>query len=216
MTRPNATPIVEGFALGPFATNCYLVRCGGEAWVVDVSFEPGPMIERARETGDRITRILLTHAHVDHIAGLAEARRAFPEALVAIHPAERSWLANPELNLSVALGEPFSTEPSEDTLEDGQTLEIGGSTWRVVHTPGHSPGGVTLHCPDAGLALVGDTLFEGSIGRYDFPTSDGPTLFRSIQERLYTLPDDTRVLPGHGPETTIGAEKRSNPFVRAD
>jgi len=216
MPDPTPTPLVEGFILGPFATNCFVVRCGGEAWIVDAGFEPGALIRRAQEIEQRVVRILLTHAHIDHIAGLPRVREVFPDVPVAIHAAERAWLGDSEKNLSAALGEPFTTEPPDETLQDDQTLALGGAEWRVLHTPGHSPGGVTLHCPDAGVAIVGDTLFQGSIGRHDFPTSDPQSLFASIREALYTLPDQTRVLPGHGPETTIGAEKRTNPFVKAD
>jgi glyoxylase-like metal-dependent hydrolase (beta-lactamase superfamily II) len=107
-------------------------------------------------------------------------------------------------------------DPPDETLEDEQALGLGETRWHVLHTPGHSPGGVTLHCPDLAVAFAGDTLFAGSIGRYDFPSSDGPTLFASIRHRLYTLPDDTAVLPGHGPATTVAREKKSNPFVRPE
>jgi glyoxylase-like metal-dependent hydrolase (beta-lactamase superfamily II) len=151
------------------------------------------------------------------MAGISAVREAFPEIRVTIHADEADWLADPTKNLSSALGEdPITTDPPDETLEDAQTLQLGDDTWRIIHTPGHSPGGVVLHCEDLGVAFVGDTLFAGSIGRYDFPSSDGPTLFASIREKVYALPDDTVALPGHGPATTIGREKRSNPFVRPE
>lgn len=210
-------PIVEAFTLGPYATNCFLVHHGhdSEAWIVDASFQPASMIERARQLGARVTRILLTHAHLDHIAGLAEVKAAFPEATIAIHDAEREFLTNPDLNLSGGAGVPFVAPPADLSLEHGQKLNLDGDEFTVLHTPGHSPGGVTLHCPAERLAIVGDTLFFEGVGRYDFPTSDQSALFNSIQRILYALPDETRCLPGHGPETTIGHEKRLNPFVRA-
>jgi hydroxyacylglutathione hydrolase len=218
---PCPIPEVECFTLGPFATNCYLVRvptgqdaARGECWIVDAGFNPGVMIERARSLGLTPSMVLLTHAHIDHIAGLNEIRAAFPGAPVLIHEDEASFLADPSLNLSGGYGLPFSTRGPDRLLRDGERLLLSGTEWRVLHTPGHSPGGVTLWCESARLALVGDTLFAGSIGRFDFPTSDEEALYRSIRERLYTLPDEARVLPGHGPETTIGREKRSNPFVR--
>ena len=133
---------------------------------------------------------------------------------VVVHEAEASWLGDPALNLSLALGQGFATTGPDRTLAGGETLSMGGVDWRVVHTPGHSPGGITLYSPDLATAIVGDTLFAGSIGRSDFPTSDERTLHRSIRESIYTLPDDTVVLPGHGPPTTVGREKRTNPFVR--
>lgn len=209
---------LEMFTLGPWATNCYLVHtgAGGEGWVVDASFEPGAIARRARELGLAITRIVLTHAHVDHIAGLTELRNAFPDATVMLHADERDWLESPMLNLSEGAGIPVTSAPPDEPLKGGETLTLGQHSFRVLHTPGHSPGGITLHCADARVALVGDTLFAGSIGRHDFPTSDADALFDSIRRVLYALPDDTTALPGHGPSTTIGREKRTNPFVRAD
>lgn len=217
MNDPSNPITIEAFTLGPFETNCYLVHAGGpNCWIIDASFGPAPIVRRIHELGKTPATIILTHAHVDHIAGLAELRDAYPSAPILIHQAERDFLADPVLNLSAALGEHVVAPPADRLLADGETLELDGSTWRVLHTPGHSPGGITLISYRARIALVGDTLFAGSIGRFDFPTSDGPTLFDSIRRRLYTLPDDTRALPGHGPETTIGREKHSNPFVKAD
>lgn len=221
---PNAPLTIEMFTLGPWATNCYLVHTGGggggegagEGWIVDASFEPGPITRRAKELGLTISRIILTHAHVDHIAGLTELRTAFPDAIVMLHEDERDWLENPMLNLSEAAGVPVTSSAPDEVLIGGESLTLGGHRFSVLHTPGHSPGGITLHCASAGVALVGDTLFAGSIGRHDFPTSDADALFDSIRRVLYSLPDDTTALPGHGPSTTIGREKRTNPFVRAD
>jgi hydroxyacylglutathione hydrolase len=217
MPTPAGKARLEAFALGPFGTNCYVVHAPPDpaCWIVDAGYGPAPMIERIREAGLRPERILLTHAHVDHIGGLTEVRRAFPGVPTAIHPAERDWLGDPTLNLSAAMGDPFTAAPAEESLEEGQTLTLAGAEARVLHTPGHSPGGVTLVLDGSEAALVGDTLFAGSIGRFDFPTSDQDRLFASIRDKLYALPDAFTAHPGHGPPTTIGREKRSNPFVRA-
>ena len=223
MPETTQTPIIERFVLGPYETNCYVVALEGgpTCWIVDAGFEPGAMIERVREQGLDVEAIVLTHAHVDHIAGLDEVAGAFPDAPVHLHPSEHAWLTDPMLNLSGLSGQPVVCTTGVDrALEDGQTLELLGHRWRVAHTPGHSPGSVSLVLEAEGegvphVAFVGDTLFNGSIGRSDFPTSDEAALHRAIRERLYTLPDSTTALPGHGPPTTIGREKQSNPFVRA-
>ncbi|HPO93358.1 MAG TPA: MBL fold metallo-hydrolase [Phycisphaerales bacterium] len=218
---PTRSPRIHGFCLGPFGTNCYVVEAepeaGGErpCWIVDASFEPGELIEHVRRQGLTLRAVVLTHAHVDHIAGLLEVRRAFPGVPIWIHRAERGWLTDPMANLSGLFGMPVTGPAPDRLLDDGDELTLGSTTWRVLHTPGHSPGGITLYHEPSRQALVGDTLFLGSIGRYDFPSSDGATLERSIRERLYSLPEDTQVYPGHGPPTTIGRERKNNPYVRA-
>jgi glyoxylase-like metal-dependent hydrolase (beta-lactamase superfamily II) len=208
---------VQRFVLGPFETNCYLVRAGDdrECWIVDAGFQPEPMLDAIREQGLRPSKLVLTHAHIDHIAGIDPVREAFPDLPILIHEAERAFLEDANLNLSVMMGMPLTAPPADETMADGEELTIGGESWRVIFTPGHSPGGVTLYHEPSRQALVGDTLFFGSIGRFDFPTSDEQQLYASIREKLYALPDDVQVFPGHGPPTTIGREKAGNPFVRA-
>jgi len=158
---------------------------------------------------------LLTHAHLDHIGGLTEARRRFPGVPIWIHAAEAGWLTDAEANLSAFTGQPVTAPPADRVLEDGQTLTLAGLAWTAIHVPGHSPGSLAYSNTETGVCFGGDALFRGSIGRTDFPGCDFETLADSIRSRLYTLPDETRLLPGHGPATTIGEEKRSNPFVRA-
>ena len=213
---------IQGFELGPWGTNCYLVSDQGSrdpegrhpCWIVDASFEPEPLIDAAREEGLRPEAMVFTHAHLDHIGGAFDVRRAFPEVAVMIHGAEERWLSDPELNLSTAAGIPVTAPLATRLLKDGDELTLGASAWRVLHVPGHSPGSVALWCERAGVVLGGDALFAGSIGRTDFPGCSFKDLERSIRTKLYALPDETVVYPGHGPATTIGREKRSNPFVR--
>jgi hydroxyacylglutathione hydrolase len=209
-------PELECFTLGPFETNCYIVRVPGstDCWIVDASFEPGELVSRVRSEGLTPVALVLTHAHIDHIAGAFDVRRAFPKIPVWIHEAEKEWLSDPMLNLSAMTGMPTTAPEATRLLREGDAPELGGTAWRVLHTPGHSPGGITLHHAPSETAIVGDSLFAGSVGRTDFPGSDPGTLAASIRTKLYTLPDATRIYPGHGPASTIGREKRSNPFVR--
>lgn len=205
-----------------YQTNCYVVRGVGAdpddpaCWIVDCGFEPGPLLAFLDEHTLEPEAVVLTHAHPDHIAGLGELRSRLPGVPIWIHGAERDWPADPERNLSSLLGTPVSAPEPDRLLEDGETLTLCDEGWEVRHTPGHSPGGITLYSEARATAFVGDTLFDGSIGRHDFPNADFDTLASSIRERLYTLPDDTLVLPGHGAPTTIGKEKATNPFVRAE
>ena len=223
-TNPSASlPRVEGVPLGPFQTNCYLVwnpAEGGdhpECWIVDAGYDPSPLLALIRKHGLRPTRLILTHAHADHIAEVADVFAALGEKIpVMLHPAEHRWLNDPALNLSEGMGIPITAPGPDEPLNDGDELTLGSETWKVIHTPGHSPGGVTLYHAGSKQALVGDTLFAGSIGRYDFPTSDAAALEDSIKRKLYALPNETVVYPGHGPTTTIGEEAAHNPFVRRD
>lgn len=216
----NATrPRIESVTLGPFETNCYIIAPGqakgSPCWIIDASFEPAELIDRVRKLDLKPDALLLTHAHVDHIAGVDEVVRAFPGLKVFIHAAEKDWLNNPVLNLSAGAGIEITARGPDGLIKEGDTLTLGDTRWQIFHTPGHSPGGITLYHAESNTAIVGDTLFNGSIGRHDFPGSDFDTLARSIRDKLYTLPDQTTLYPGHGPTSTIGREKRTNPFVRA-
>lgn len=204
---------IQSFALGQWQTNCYVLSAGASCWIVDAGFEPAEMLDAIDQRGLKVEQVVLTHAHLDHIAGLHAVRRRHPDVPILIHEDEAAFLTDTRLNLSAAFVEPVVAPEATGVMKDGETLQFGGCEFDIIHTPGHSPGGVTLYAAEHAVALVGDTLFAGSIGRYDFPTSDGPTLMRSINDKLMQLPDDTRVLPGHGPETTIGRERASNPYL---
>lgn len=222
---PEETTVrVEAFALGAYQTNCYIVTTPGTdgapagCWVADCGQGPAPLLGRLaqleRDHGLTPDAFVLTHAHLDHIAGLHEARRRFPRVPIWIHAAEADWLTNAEKNLSAFSPTPVTAPPADRLLEDGNTLALAGQQWDVLHVPGHSPGSCAFFHAPSGVCISGDTLFAGSIGRTDFPGSSFQTLEASIREKLYTLPDATRILPGHGPETTVGREKASNQFVR--
>ena len=212
---------IEPFILGPWQTNCYVLHQGAgtaersaPCWIIDAGFDPHELIQFIHRQHLEPQSVLLTHAHVDHIAGLEEIRGHWPTLPILIHEMESAFLGDPTLNLSSFIALPLHAPEPTGTLRHKENLTLAGKTWEVRHTPGHSPGGITLYQPEEGTAFVGDTLFNQSIGRSDFPTSDPAALMRSIREQLLSLPDATRVLPGHGFETTIGAERRSNPYIQ--
>lgn len=203
------------FCLGDWATNCYLAYTeSGACWIIDAGFEPDYLLRYIREKSLKPEKIVLTHAHLDHIGGLAEVQQVYPDIPILIHQAETAFLTDPMLNLSGMMGMELIAPEATGTVAHGDTLTLDGIDFEVRHTPGHSPGGICLYQPEHSLAIVGDTLFAGSIGRHDFPTSDGPALLRGIHEQLMTMPDQTRILPGHGPETTVGDERVGNPFLQ--
>ena len=153
-----------------------------------------------------------THGHLDHISGNAEVKARCNVPLY-IHALDRPMLTDATRNLSAFTGEPVLSPDADQTLADGDTLTIGAETLTVLHTPGHTPGSVSFY--QSGLLIAGDTLFCGGVGRTDLPGGSEADLLTSIRTKLYSLPDDTTVYSGHGPSTTIGEEKRTNPFVRA-
>jgi glyoxylase-like metal-dependent hydrolase (beta-lactamase superfamily II) len=207
---------VRGVVVGLFQENCWIVgsRKRGEACVIDPGDEPEQILALARDMGVRITRVVASHAHIDHIL----AARAIVEATGApflMHQSDQFIADNLPNTARMWLGQEVPPAPRPDAFPtDGQDLEIAGVTVRVIHTPGHTPGSLCLYAADAKLLFSGDTLFRESIGRTDLPGGDTEQILRSIAQRLYTLPEDTRVLPGHMQETTIAHEREHNPFVR--
>lgn len=201
----------------PFEENTYLVWRDGraEALVIDPGLEPDLILDALARHGLSAAAILNTHGHADHIGGNAAMKRAFPRAPLVIGAGDENMLSDPMANLSGVFGEPLTSPPADATVNGGDSLEHAGIALEVRFTPGHSPGHVVFVCRDGGAQVFGgDVLFRGSIGRFDFPGGSEAALLRSIREQLYTLPDDTVVYPGHGPTTTVGHEKRTNPFVQ--
>lgn len=202
---------IQIFQVDPIGTNCYIVSENGEAFIVDPGGNSDVIIDHAKKF--KVKYILLTHSHYDHIGALSDVAKAFPEALVGIHKVEKDNLYSPEKNFSLGFGLDFSYS-GEVQLElfDGQNLEFGGTNIKVIHTPGHTQGGVCFHIND--LLFSGDTLFKSSVGRTDLPGGDAIDLIKNIREKLYTLSGKTVVHPGHEGTTTIGWERTRNPFVK--
>lgn len=201
--------------LGPFMTNTYILYNEEtmEGLVVDPSFSPEQYIKAIEEKKIHLTSIFLTHAHVDHMAGMNELRKAFPEARMYMDKRDRPFLRDPERNLSYMFPAPTLVDDADVWVKDGDEIETSGYTFQVIDTSGHTPGGISFYLKKEGIVFTGDSLFQGSIGRTDFPGGSMKELTGSIRKNLFTLPDSTVVLSGHGEQTTIGQEKRTNPFL---
>ncbi len=199
--------------LGPLGTNCYFVVDEHKnAVVIDPGSEAQKLIEYIQASGITLQYILLTHAHFDHIGAVESIRNEYKVSVVA-HKEEKMLLRSPEHNLSRPINRRDLICPYDELIEEGAQISIGLHTFEVIHTPGHSPGGVCYYEKQQKILFSGDTLFQGSIGRTDFPMGDQGQLIRSIREKLLILPEDVVVYPGHGAQTTIGQEKRSNPYI---
>ena len=204
--------ILEVQPLGLFQTNCYLVGCPatGQGMVLDPGGDPKPILERARRLGLQIVLVVNTHGHFDHIVGNAALIRE-TGADLAVHELDAPRLYAPESARSFLLG--LTRERCRPTrlLRHGVAISVGELTFQVLHTPGHTPGSICLL--GEGVLFSGDTLFHLGIGRTDLPGGDMDTLIHSLETVLLPLPDDLPVYPGHGPKTTLGYEKRYNPFL---
>ena len=199
--------------LGPVMTNCYLIKMetSDRIVVIDPAADPVRIINAADKMNGRVSAVLLTHGHFDHI-GAVEGLRESTGAKVYAHEMERSVLKEPMQNLSWQDKDELRIK-ADVWLNDGMTIEEGEMEFQVLYTPGHTQGGCCYYLQDEALLFSGDTLFDHSVGRTDFPTGSMSTLVRSIRDKLFVLPDETRVLPGHGEPTLIGTEKKENPFA---
>jgi glyoxylase-like metal-dependent hydrolase (beta-lactamase superfamily II) len=200
----------------PFEENTYVVWLEGraDALVIDPGLEPDLILQCLEEHALTPAAILCTHGHADHIAGNGAIKRAFPAAPLLIGTGDEVMLGDAVANLSAVFGEPLTSPPADRTVSEGDTLTLAGLVLEVLEIPGHSPGHVVyLQRGSPCHVFGGDVLFRGSIGRYDFPGGDGRRLLAGIRAKLFTLPADTVVYPGHGPVTTVGHEKATNPFL---
>lgn len=199
---------VRQMIVGPIGTNCYLVNRTGSQLAIII--DPGAAAHRIQaeltKQGWKATAILLTHGHFDHIGAIPdlEEKETLPYYL---HEEDQELIQSPEANVSLMFGHPYSVKPDR-LIKDGDKLEIDGIEFQVIHTPGHTQGSCCFYIQEAGLLFSGDTLFCASHGRTDFPTGSESAIIHSIKDKLFLLPDETRVLPGHNSETTIKAEKK--------
>ena len=205
--------MIEGRAMGAMGANCYLYACmeSKKAVIIDPGANGKKIYQWVLEKGLKVDYILLTHGHVDHIGAVDELRLLLGDVLVGIHAGDAEMLTDAKKNLSSYLGLAVVLQRADLLLQDGQELTIGKQLLKVISTPGHSPGCVCFLSSE-GL-FSGDTLFAGSIGRTDFPGGSLDQLLKGVKEKLLILPEDTKIFPGHGEETSIGEEKRDNPYL---
>lgn len=198
--------------VGPFESNCYLLAGGGDrVLVIDPGDDAARILAQLRSLSVAPTAVLLTHGHVDHISGVAGLLESFPVP-VHMHPADLAWAFRTANQLPPYYAAPTGRPPEIREVNDGDRLDIAGIELTVLATPGHTPGGVCYRVTSSGDLFTGDTLFHGSVGRTDFPGGDPRAMTASLR-RLAALPPETRVWPGHGPDTTLAEELRSNPFL---
>jgi glyoxylase-like metal-dependent hydrolase (beta-lactamase superfamily II) len=205
---------IHPFTVGPLMENCYLLasESSRQAVLVDPGEEAHSLLSTLDEKQLSLEAIWLTHAHFDHIGAVAEIL-ASKNVPVFLHPEDKPWLANAAI-FAAQFGLSFTPFTAETVdLQDGQVLRIGHIAAKCLHTPGHAPGHIAFYLAAQKLVLAGDTLFRGSIGRTDLPGGNHGQLIGSIRQKILTLPPQTRVCPGHGPETTVALEMRSNPFL---
>jgi len=209
--------MIKSMTVGVLATNCYLLTCERthEALIIDPGFsieESSAILDGIRRSGAKVKYIVNTHGHFDHISGNRFLKDSLRAELL-IHADDACILSDPRRNLSYMLGLNISSPKPDRLLKDGEKIEIGELRLTVMHTPGHTEGSISLLCIEENAVFTGDTLFAGSVGRTDLPGASLRKLLKSLNERLLKLPDETIVYPGHGEKTTIGQERKANPFL---
>ena len=202
--------ILRTLTVGPMATNCYILGCEetGIGAIIDPGAESAKIVEEAIRQNLQIIYIINTHGHVDHVQACESVRRKF-SCPVCMHKDDEKLLKDPELNLSSMLGSPVSFPLPDKELKEGEKIELGNLSLLVLHTPGHTPGSISIATDN--MVFTGDALFAGGVGRTDLPESNHDLLMQSIKGKLFSMPDDFTIYPGHGPSSKIGIEKELNP-----
>lgn len=198
--------------VGPVSTNCYIVSDENtkEALIIDPGAAAERIMDKVAENGFKVKAILLTHGHFDHISAVNELKNAY-RVDVYVGEEDADLMEDTGLNVSAMFGQPYIAR-ADQTLRDGDVLELAGFTIKVLATPGHTKGGVCFYFEEENVAFCGDTVFQQSVGRTDFPTGNARVLSESIQSKIVPLPEDLQLFPGHGDSTTVGYEKKYNPF----
>ena len=212
---------IDRLVLGAYENNCYIVRSDKNATsciIIDTGLGAEPLIDFLKKNNLDPQSLILTHGHIDHIAGIALLRKNFSRIKVCIHKADSYMLGDAAGNLSSMAGVKITTAPADVIFDKEGLIEFGNLAFQLIHTPGHTPGGICLYNKEEKIVFSGDTLFASSIGRTDFSGYDTQKSFKqlvdNIKSKLLVLPEDTAVLPGHGEETTIKQEKLHNSFLR--
>lgn len=209
--------MIVTLVVGFLHTNCYLVICDRtqETLIIDPGFaeyEGAHVLNELGRYNARVKYVINTHGHADHISGNMNVKEK-TNAQIATHCDDAEMLTNPLKNLSEMLGLRVHSPPPDRMLQDGDKIKVGALKFEVIHTPGHTPGSISLYCRSENIVFTGDTLFAGSVGRADLPGASLEKLMSSIKSKLLSMPDETIVYPGHGEPTTIGRERRLNPFL---
>ncbi|MFA5252654.1 MAG: MBL fold metallo-hydrolase [Phycisphaerae bacterium] len=208
---------IDRLILGAYHTNCFVLReseAAKDCLIIDTGLDADELIDFLQQHNLNPAAVVITHGHADHVTGLAALRGRFPRIKVYIHKLDAGMLSGEKDNLASVAGVTFSPEHADFTVEQGDVIEQANIKLDVLHTPGHTQGGICLYSKDAGIIFAGDTLFADSVGRTDMPGGNASQLINSIKQKLCPLPDETIVYPGHGPQTTISQEKAQNPFLK--